>query len=189
MVLTAELSTKCSLAANTLKKALPVGASILFFSLGGMSAANAASFADVVVIIDESGSMAGEQTWVSGLIPSLDTALRNAGVGNGADVNRYGLVGFGSGISGGDLGRTLTVGGGLFGTPTEFSTAASGLVTSGGFEDGYSAIDYALNNYTSRAGAATNYILVTDEDRDNGNNALNRANILSRLSASNILLN
>ena len=38
-----------------------------------------------------------------------------------------------------------------------------------------------MNNYTFREGAAVNFILVTDEDRDNGNSSLNFNNILARL--------
>ncbi len=152
--------------------------------------ANAVSLnaVDTVVIIDESGSMAGEQSWIQQVIPALESAFQAAGFGSGTDANRYGLVGFGGGGSG-NLGRTLTANGNqLFGA-ADFSTAASNLVTSGGFEDGYSAIDYTFNNYNFRSEAVKNFILVTDEDRDNGNNALTSQNILNRLQNSGTLLN
>ena len=82
-------------------------------------------------------------------------------------------MGFGrSTFLGGTLGRSLTANGNQFFGASDFATAASNLVTSGSFEDGYSAIDYTFNNYNFRSDAVKNFILVTDEDRDNGNNAL-----------------
>jgi hypothetical protein len=64
------------------------------------------------------------------------------------------------------------------------------LVVSGGTEDGWQAIDFALNNYALRAGAALNIILITDEDRDNVNgNALTFAGVRDAILAENGLLN
>jgi hypothetical protein len=76
-----------------------------------------------------------------------------------------------------------------FGTAAEFNTATSGLVLTGANEDGYAGINFALNNYTFRAGSARNMILVTDEDRDNTNAALTFASITSALQAQSVLLN
>ncbi|MCH2050549.1 MAG: VWA domain-containing protein [Trichodesmium sp. ALOHA_ZT_67] len=154
-------------------------ASTLFLTLVtvGATSATAASLksSDVVVIVDEYGSMNYEQTWLGTVIPQLDTALQNQGIVG----NRFGLVGFGT--SNQTLGRSLPLGGAKFGNSAEFATATNSLLLKGGFEDGYSAIDFALNNYTFREGAAVNFILVTDEDRDNGNSSLNFNNILARL--------
>lgn len=151
--------------------------------MASASSVNAASTADVITIIDESGSMGGEQAWISGMINSLDADLNTAGVTS----NQYGLVGFGGGSSH-QPGHSHLVGGGEFGTAAQFGAAAGSLITSGGFEDGYDAIDTA-NGYSFRSGAARNYILVTDEDRDNGNNSLNYNNMLSSMTATNTLLN
>lgn len=151
------------------------------------SSAQAAEFADFIFLVDESGSMAGEHSWLRTTIGDLDTALQAKGVGTGTEENCYGLVGFGGAT--GKLGRSLSVGGSLFGSAAELATSTNFLVTTGAFEDGYSAIDYALNNYSFRDGAAVNFVLVTDEDRDNGNNYLNFDNILSGLQAKNALLN
>ncbi|MEL6351479.1 MAG: PEP-CTERM sorting domain-containing protein [Cyanobacteria bacterium J06627_28] len=158
---------------------------VLAATLGLSSAARAASTSDTLVIIDESGSMGGEQAWIQNMIQALDVDLQAAGVTN----NRYGLVGFGKGGSG-RLGRSINVGSGLFGNAADFaSAAANDLVTSGSFEDGYSGIDFALNNYTFRGGAAKNIIFVTDEDRDNGNSGLNFASTLSSLQSGGFLFN
>ncbi len=160
----------------------------LALSLAVTPSALAASFADFVFIVDESGSMSGEHSWLGSMIGNLDASLQAKGLGTGSELNRYGLVGFGNGYSG-NLGRTVPVGGGLFGNASQFANATNSLATSGWFEDGYSAIDYALNNYSFRNGAAVNFVLVTDEDRDIGNTSLNFNNILSGMQAKNALLN
>jgi len=163
---------------NIKDKYLQIGTFSLAFLILGTPAATAASLrsADVVVIVDESGSMSGEQRWLGTMIPQLDAALESEGLTS----NRFGLVGFGSGRP--DLlGRSVPVGGANFGTAAEFTTATNNLLVSGGFEDGYSAIYFALNNYSFRESAAVNFILVTDEDRDNGNSSLNFTNILAGL--------
>jgi len=146
----------------------------------------AATTADVVVIMDESGSMSGEQSWMAGTIGLLDTGL----LANGLSGNRYGLVGFGasSGTAGADLVRSFTVGTGQFGTAAEFATASGGLVINGGTEDGYRGMDLA-STYSFRGAAARNYILVTDEDRDNTLGSLTFASMLSSLTGTNTLLN
>lgn len=146
----------------------------------------AATTADVIVVVDESGSMGGEHAWIATMIGSLDTELIAAGITG----NRYGLVGFGASSGHGIEGHQHAVGGGQFGTAAQFATAAGGLVTSGGLEDGYDGIDEALG-YSFRAGAAVNIILVTDEDRDvaDGSEGHTYANILAALGVQNALLN
>ena len=129
---------------NIKDKFLQIGTLSLALLISGYPAATAASLrsADVVVIVDESGSMYGEHQWMSTMIPYLDTALQSKGMTG----NRFGLVGFGSYHN--RLGRSLPVGGANFGTSAEFATATNSLLVNGWFEDGYSAIDFAINNYT-----------------------------------------
>lgn len=148
--------------------------------------ANAATTADIIFVVDESGSMGGEHAWLGNMVTSLDSELSAAGVTG----NRFGLVGFGkSSTGGGHLGRTINVGGGDFGTAAQLAAATSSLLLNGSFEDGYSGLDFARQNYQFRNNAAINYILVTDEDRDNGNNALTYASMLSSLTSQGALLN
>ncbi len=52
-------------------------------------------FADVIVVMDESGSMAFAQQFSVGLIADLDAALLAAGIGT-TGGNRFGLVGYGN---------------------------------------------------------------------------------------------
>ena len=155
-------------------------------ALASAGALAASTKADVVVLMDESGSMSGEQAWIPGTITSLDAGLISAGLTAG---NRYGLVGFSaSAATPPSRVRSFLVGGGQFGTPAELGVAAGGLQITGGTEDGYAAIN-AANAYSFAATAARNYILVTDEDRDNTNAALTFANMLTSMTGTNTLLN
>jgi hypothetical protein len=151
-----------------------------------LSSANAATTADVLFVVDESGSMSGEHAWIAGMVSTLDTALTGAGVTG----NQYGLVGFGTSSHGpaGQDPHKHAVGGTDFGTAAQLSTAAGTLVASGGTEDGWEAIAYALNNYTFRANAALNVVLITDEDRDNTSGDT-YASVLALLQSKNALLN
>jgi len=164
---------------------------LLFLTVVGMGAvANAQRYADIVFVVDESGSMAGEHAWISTMVMQLESALVAAQVGDqGGFGNRYGLVGFGGGGGAHPVGgHSHLVGGGQFGTAAQLAAAAGGLVTTGATEDGYSGLDVALN-YTFRANAAVNFILITDEDRDVFNNTLNFSNILARMTNLEALLN
>lgn len=166
-----------------LSKILIAGA---FAAWGGVAHAVAIT-ADIITVVDESGSMSGEHAWLSGMISSLDAALAATA---GADPlsAQYGLVGYGGG-SDHIAGHQHNVGGGQFGTAAQFGTATGSLLLNGGFEDGYSGMDTALG-YTLRANAATNIILVTDEDRDNGTTTSDTyAAMKAALDNENALLN
>ncbi len=148
----------------------------------------AVTTADVVFVVDESASMAGEHAWIGSMVSDLDAGLIAAGVTD----NRYSLVGFVEPSGPHGIGpHKHTVGGGGFGTAAEMSTAAGGLTTDNFTEeDGHEAIDFALDNYTFRAGAAVNVILITDEDRDDTTgNAINFDTVLAKLGSVDALLN
>jgi len=145
----------------------------------------APTFADVVAIVDESGSMGGEHGWIGGMMASLQSGLVGAGV---VGPNNYGLVGFGNSAV---IPRQINVGVGQFGTAAEFGTATGSLVLSGGVEDGWAGITFA-NTYAARPAAARNYILVTDEDRDSAGGiygGLNYATVLASMTSTGTLLN
>lgn len=150
-----------------------------------------ADTADIVFVVDESGSMSTEHAWIGSMVASLDAALNGAGVTG----NQYALVGFGGVHAGGpyQAGHMHAVGGGDWGTAGQLAAATAGLIDSGGFEDGWQATDYVLNNYTFRAGAALNIILITDEDRDYDPGApgagLTYAGVLAELNRREALLN
>jgi hypothetical protein len=158
---------------------------------GGVHAA-VVPFADVVVLMDESGSMSGEQAWIKPTITTLDTEL----VGAGLTPNQFGSVGFAVGAGPG-LTRYFNVPApgtttppalpaSPFGTAAQFQTLTYSI--SGGTEDGWAAIT-AANAMPFRAGAGRNYILVTDEDRDASQPGLTFAGVLSSMTATSTLLN
>lgn len=113
-----------------------------------------------IFVVDESGSMGGEQTFLGSFVPALDAELAALGI-----AGSYGLVGYGDSST---VARKVLVGGGDFGTPGQFTAASGTLSTSGSTEDGYDGITFALTNYFFATGPGTQRIvvLVTDEDRD-----------------------
>jgi hypothetical protein len=167
------------------KLAIAASFSGLFFSSNVYSA----STADVVFVVDESSSMGGAHDWLKNVVTALDEQLNLANVTN----NRFAIIGFGGlnpslpDFPNGHLeGHTHQD----FSTSSTTSAAFGSLVTDGGTEDGYSGIDAAFK-LSFRSDAATNIILVTDEDRDTiaAGTGLNFANILDQFLTKKALLN
>lgn len=150
---------------------------------GGDQSANLAPAADVVVVVDESGSMSGEHDWLADFAAPLEAHLSTNGVGAGTVPNRYGLIGYEAAA------RPISMPGGLMGNYREFIAATSQLRISGGTEDGWRSIRHALFNYPLRTDTARNIILVTDEDRDNADSSITYASLLGELQASRSVLN
>ncbi|WP_434360974.1 PEP-CTERM sorting domain-containing protein [Parasalinivibrio latis] len=161
---------------------------------GSMLAVAPAAFAapivtDIVSVIDESGSMGGEQAWLSGMISQLDGGLSAAAGADPLSV-QYGLVGFGASIAAVrrlDM-DTTTAAIDDWGTATQMGPASGNLVASGATEDGYLGVNEALS-YSGQAGGLRNIILITDEDRDNTDFSLTYASVLSALQSADALLN
>lgn len=123
--------------------------------------------ADIVLVVDESGSMINEQTWLLVMIPFLENVLTSAGVGDGEVRNRYCLIGFGSfGLL--KAAHFRTVDGMACYPASDFPRAQAQLVTAGLEEDGYEAIQFALENVPFRNSPfiAKNILLITDEGRN-----------------------
>ncbi|MGH1472136.1 MAG: autotransporter outer membrane beta-barrel domain-containing protein [Cellvibrionaceae bacterium] len=172
---------------------------------------HAASTIDMVVIIDESPSMAGEHNqFIGSYIQSIDDSLADQDI----TLNQYGLVGFG-GTSppspyeagrqqGEEIYRHFNLSSSpdsVWGTANEFDAVTDQLVTNGnGEEDGYRAIDYTYQSYDFRADAGASILLISDEGRDNdtenlntnnlpsGQNEIDKAYIQSELALQNIVL-
>ena len=132
-----------------------VGLGALF---GAASQAQAAIVTDVIMIVDESGSMGNVQTNLRNNIGLFASILAAGGI----DA-RYGLVGYGNGAVRPRMVTDLT-------DATSFATAAQGLVASGGTEPGHAATSFALNSidgqtdlFSFRSGALKNIIIFTDE--------------------------
>jgi outer membrane autotransporter protein len=139
---------------------------------------HAATSLDMAVVIDESGSMSGEHNaFIGTYVRNLDSLLNEQNV----TLNRYGLVGFGGGshsaIAPNEAGREIGTDfyrhfylgldpQRVWGTPDEFHAVTPQLETTGWFEDGYRAMDYAFRNFDFRPTAGSAIMLITDEDRD-----------------------
>lgn len=137
---------------------------------------------DVIFVVDESGSMAEAQQWVTDIVPVLDHALNRAGLGTRERPNQYSLVGFKErGV------RVLS----QLASPEHFVNASLGLTLDGALEDGYGGISVALDQVVLRNNTLRTIILVTDEDRTVllGNEHLTRETIEQKLRERGIILN
>ena len=145
-----------------------------------------AGAADVIIVVDESGSMIAEHKWLERLVYELENSLWLAGVGtNTSNPNKYALVGFArdeEAARGGVVIQEL-------GSIQQFVSALKQLTLTGIFEDGYSGIDVALQNIPTRPGTAKQMILVTDEHRGVLNFRLSKAGITERLQTEGFKLN
>lgn len=130
---------------------------------------SAAIIADIMWVVDTSGSMGDDINEVKARIGEFESAMTTAGI----DA-RYGLVRFGGAAS---LIQDIT-------TFSDFNRAGGPFITltanGGGTEDGSEAIQVALGA-TFRTDTVRNIILVTDEDDDG---TANRATLASDLAAT-----
>ena len=151
------------------------------FAIGPASSAAA----DIIFVVDESGSMAMEHEWIRREVVLLDVGLKQQGVGVGERENMFALVGFGRNDPVDITGVTLT----SLAPLDEFISASFNLELTGVLEDGYAAIDHALITVQTRNGTAKQIILVTDEDRGVLRSDLSRDAIRQRLIDAGIVLN
>ena len=179
-----------------LKRFLFVTAVIIGIAMLVSTPTQAATKADIIFLVDESGSMSTEHAWIPNMVLDLDSGLQAVvdTSNNAAPIDgRYGVVGFGSSNTLHALDQSAhkhLVGGNDFGTAAEIGTSLNpAFVNSGSIEDGYDAINFALTQYTFRSDAAINLVLITDEDRDTNYYAGTYNNILTELNAKNALLN
>lgn len=158
------------------------------------STLHAATTLDMVVVIDESGSMSGEHNaFIGTYVRNLDSLLNDQSV----TLNQFGLVGFGGATytapganeagreNGQDFYRHFNLSldpDQVWGSAEEFHSVTSQLVTTGGTEDGYRAIDYTLRHYDFRPTAGSAIMLITDEDRDNDTRDLNTDHLPAGMS-------
>ena len=151
---------------------------------------NIASAADIIVLMDESGSMAFAQQFSVQLIADLELGLQARGIGGDpANPNRYGLVGFGGDTSHEPAhSHPLGPNGALFGSAADYAIAAATLVDTGATEDGYTAIDFGIKNYPVRAAASKFFLIVTNEDRDVLDANLTYASTLNEVSSAGFIL-
>lgn len=113
--------------------------------------------ADIVFLIDTSGSMGGEIAAVRDNAIAFANALQASGIDY-----RLGLVQFGNSSGA----NPRIIGGGLTDDATEFVSWVSGLSASGSVEPGFAAIRMAITDYNFRVGAQKHFLIITDEDSD-----------------------
>lgn len=142
-----------------------------------------AGSADVVMVVDESGSMSNEHAWIKDLALPLEAHLKSSDVGSGASPNHYGLIGYEK------TPRPILLDDSRMGSWEALRRGADSLKLYGGTEDGWRAIRYALTDYPLRDSAAKNIILITDEGRDITASWISYNSILSDLRSRNALLN
>lgn len=131
--------------------------------------------ADIVMLLDESGSMGTERTWVKTMAAALNANLKANGIGTASVLNRFGLIGYG----GGGVyspGHTHLINGQPFVEAdladvwqTYWSTAvdlAAAHYAGGGVEDGYTALNLALTYGWRTTSVSKVVILLTDEARN-----------------------
>ena len=147
----------------------------------------ATAAADVIFVVDESGSMQNSHEWIRMVVPLLDESFKDRGLGIGLRDNLFALVGFGQNMIPEREGVVLT---GL--TSVEgFLNASHGLSEDGLFEDGYSAIEVALDQIALRDDSHRLMIFISNEPRVTliGKEDLTRATIEQRLRENNFILN
>jgi hypothetical protein len=133
----------------------------------GATGSQGINYVDVVFIIDESGSMEGDQSWFKRKFSRrINKHLQSYGIGNrDGRKNRIGLFGFA---------RTSTIQSEmtymLIGSTTEYDQFDQyNFVHNGKIEDGYSAIKRVaeyLEKQERHPNVQRMIVLVTDEDRD-----------------------
>lgn len=129
---------------------------------------HAASFADMVFVVDQSGSMYDEFRWISNSLRQIDAMVQSRGI-----TANYGIAGYEyfSGTQNGLFGERNA----WADVPAEIETiiaeanwAAQNVY--GGIERSYHAASWAADNFSWTGGDyAKVMVLITDEDVDMGN--------------------
>lgn len=132
---------------------------------------------DFVFVVDESGSMQGEHDFLPTLVSDLDNIFAAKGFTN----NRFGLIGYGDAN---EVARLVTP----LGSAADVAAGAGTLTTSGAIEDGYIGVQFGIDTFNFRPDS-TQFLLITDEDRDVVDGNLTFNSILGQLQAENMGLN
>ena len=144
-----------------------------FFDVTLPDETNSTRLADIVFLIDTSGSMQEEINAVANNARAFADGL----VARGIDY-RLALVQFGQSANNGAPRIILP----LTSDANAFKNAVGALVAGGGTEPGFGAVDLAIQQLNFRPGTQKAFILITDEDSDGGN----REATVNRCVANNI---
>ena len=149
---------------------------------------NTTQAVNVILLVDESGSMTMQHSWIPEMIEQLDSALMNVGIGVDPR-NRFGVIGFGDDCTTeATFDQAFLTNESVTYVPADRIVEFTQRLQMGGkYEDGYRAIASAFKQYTF--GDRTNlFILISDEDRDDLSN-ITRDDIESMLTANEVILN
>ena len=147
------------------------------------------SAADVIFVVDESGSTLRVQQWIREVVLLLDNSLQANGIGVGEVSNQFALVGYGrmdpETVNGTVLTQLTSV--------SDFIVASEQLVLNGNYRNGYNGIYLALDQIQLRSGAlmARVMVLVTDQSRSvvTGMENSTRSILEEQLRAAGFILN
>lgn len=161
-----------------------------------------ASMADIVFVMDESGSGTGSNMlqWVKDSVfaPSANAAnpISDTLVAQGFDLSsvRYGLVGYAGSGNQGKFGHSYVINVAnpdpLFGDVAQMDAALENFVFGNDGEDGWDAFEHVIAEYKFRPGAVPVVIMLQNaEGRNDENQTLTKEGILSTLESKNILVN
>jgi hypothetical protein len=187
---------------QTVKSATRLGKQFRFESLEDRRML--AAMADIVLLMDLTQSNTQNVNmweWVrdevfaptTGLDNPIAIALRDQGI---TDV-RYGMAGFGSGVSSNEFAHSYVIDSNatdpLFGDAADLDVALDKLGPTfafGGIEDGWDGIEHVVSEYRFRPGAVPVVVLVQNEEgRNRYNTTLLREGILAALESKNVLVN
>ena len=142
---------------------------------------------DLVLLVDESGSMYAEHQWLRRMVKQLDKMLKKYGVGV-TRPNLFAVIGYGSQYLDSEMGRVVSTGS-QFVSSKEIDSLIDKLWVDGRNEDGYAAIKFGFDQLQFRDGTAKQFILITDEDRHEVISSLTYNSTRDALSSSNTQLN
>ena len=119
---------------------------------------------DIVVLVDDSGTMTTEHAWIKQAALDLEETLIKGNVGV-QEPNQYSVVAFGGATT-----HVVEVNGQKLYSAADLGKAIDTLTRLGDLEDGYEAVEYALQELDLRSlkdpeTYALNIILITDEPR------------------------
>ncbi len=132
----------------------------------------------LVLIVDESGSMQGRHAWLLEVLPTLGQELIKRNKYVFPDNVKFTVAGFTNQI------RILI----QEGSDIDAARAVSYLRTVGGIEDGYVAIRNVLNRHPEYEDTPTTVILVSDEDRDVTDSDISLASLADYLTMKGVVV-
>lgn len=164
---------------------------VLLCSVGLFSVsinARAAILADVAFVIDQSGSMGGEFTWLGNAINGIDSALTAGGVTSRYAVAGYERLAGNEPSNGGYVASPYTIFDDFTSNVADITSSVNSAQLYGGLERGYHAADWARTGFSWGADAAKVIILITDEAADQ-RSGITEAQLGFNMTSGGYLLN